>query len=184
MTAGNINIGLNGNNYQNIGIRLLSSEKSVDTLYIYVRAPSQPPAIEWRAYKSPNSQVWQQIFDQSVPATIFNAVNGIYRYEINFSTPQLAVYFKAVNIQSANINDVLVTEIEAWGKDVVTSGKLTEVSNFFNQGINVITNLRPSGKLNFSLNYFLNRSDQNPLSTWNSIGGVFSNIFSNSISGG
>ena len=186
VTAGNINIGLNGNNYQNIGVRLSSSEKSVDKLYIYVRAPSQPNAIEWRAYitsdQIPNRQDWQQIYDQSVSATILDAVNGIYRYEIIFSTPQTSIYFKAVNIQSANINDVFVTEIEARGTDVVTAGKTTDVSTFFNQGINLIANLRPIPKLNFSFNYFLNRSDQNPVSIWNSVSGVFSNLVSNSIS--
>jgi len=44
--------------------------------------------------------------------------------------------------------------------------------------------VRPTAKLNFSLNYFLNRSDQDPTSVWNSIGGVFSNILSNSVTGG
>jgi hypothetical protein len=182
VTAGNINIGLNGNNYQNIGVRLLSSESSVDMLYVYVRAPSQPSAIEWRAYTSSNSQVWQQIYDQSVPATVLDAVNGIYRYEIIFSTPQIAIYFKAVNIQSANANDVFVTEIEARGTDVISQGKSTVTNDFFNQGINFIANLRPMPKLNFSFNYFLNRSDQEPESVWDSVSGVFGNLVSNSIS--
>jgi hypothetical protein len=186
VTAGNINIGSNGNSDQNIGVRLSSSEKSVDKLYIYVGAPSQPNAIEWRAYitsdQIPNRQDWQQIYDQSVSATILDAVNHIYRYEIIFSTPQTAIYFKAVNIQSANIINVFVTEIEARGTDVVTAGKTTDVSTFFNQGINLIANLRPIPKLNFSFNYFLNRSDQNPVSIWNSVSGVFSNLVSNSIS--
>jgi len=61
------------------------------------------------------------------------------------------------------------------------TGKLTDVSKFFTQGINLITNLRPVAKLNVSLNYFITRSDQNPKSLWDSIEGVFSNIFSKSI---
>jgi hypothetical protein len=123
----------------------------------------------------------------SVSVSAFDPVNNIYRYEILFSAPQSASFFKAVNMETVNafgITNVLVTEIEAYGTDVISeTGKLTEVSNFFNQGINLIANARPTPKLNFSLNYFLNRSDQNPVSIWNSLGGVFSNIVSNSISG-
>jgi hypothetical protein len=111
-----------------------------------------------------------------------DAVNGIYRYEIIFSTPQIAIYFKAVNIQSVNVNNVFVTEIEARGTDVISQGKSTVTNDFFNQGINFIANLRPMPKLSFSFNYFLNRSDQEPESVWDSVSGVFGNLVSNSIS--
>lgn len=190
--TGTINIGTQ--RFYNIGI-LVSPGRSVDRLFIYVNRnvtadTNLTNLNNWRAYKSNTNTggTWQQIPILSVNVSAFNTPNNIYRYEIQFSTAQNASFLKVVNRETVNapgITDVLVTEIEAYGSEVFSeTGKLTEVSNFFNQGINLIANARPTPKLNFSLNYFLNRSDQDPASPWDSIGGVFSNILSNSVTGG
>jgi hypothetical protein len=116
-----------------------------------------------------------------------HVINNIFRYEIRLTTSFDASFFKVVNMETVNapgITNVLVTEIEAFGTEVISeTGKLTEVSNFFNQGINFVANVRPMPKWNFTFNYFINRSDQNPVSIWDSIGGIFSNIVSKSIKG-
>jgi hypothetical protein len=96
-----------------------------------------------------------------------------------------ASFFKAVNsntIPPVAGNEVEVSEIKVFDIETITeTGTVTDVNNFFNQGINLVANVRPVPKLSFSLNYFINRSDQNPISIWNSIGGVFSNLVSKSI---
>ncbi|MFH1703721.1 MAG: hypothetical protein ABIB41_09910, partial [Nitrospirota bacterium] len=182
----NIGTGL----YHNIGL-FISSGNSVDTLFVYVNQNVSADtnlnnATNWRVYRSNSNATgtWQSTPISSV--TVFtDTVNNIFRYEIRLSTSFNASFFKAVNMQTVNapgITNVLVTEIEAYGTEVVSeTGRLTEVNNFFNQGINLVASLRPLPKLTFALNYFINRSDQNPISLWNSLGGVFSNIFTKSI---
>lgn len=183
-----INIGTE--DYHNIGI-WVSSEKSVDRLYIYVNKNVSSDTnltnpINWKIYKS-NSNIhgtaWTEMTILSV-VVFTDTLNNIFRYEIKFSTAQNASYFKAVNMKTVNapgITDVLVTEIEAFGTDVIPqTGKLVDVTTFFTQGLTLNANLRATNKLNFSFNYFINRADQNPESIINSIGGIFANIFSKS----
>jgi len=188
-TTGTINIGLNGKKFHNTGIQLFSSAKPVDTLFIYVNRDitSDTELIQradWRVYKSeynlPNT--WTEINILTINVEVFDIVNNIYRYEIKFAVPQNSLFFRAVNMQVSSINDVFVTEIEAYGTDIIPkSGEITDISTFFTQGINFNAQIRPSASLFFRLNYFLNRSDQNPASVVNSIGGAFANIFTNSI---
>src|SRR4030042_2252404 len=182
-----INIGTQ--EFHNIGI-LVSSEKSVDRLYIYVNKNVTPDTSltstsNWKVYKSNFNQIgtWtQEIFIQSVTVSAHDTLNNIYLYEIRFSTPQNASYFKVVNMKTVNaigITDVLVTEIEAYGIDVVPqTGKVTDTSTFFTQGVNLNANVRATSNLSFSVGYFINRADTNPESIIDSIGGIFTNIFS------
>jgi hypothetical protein len=119
-------INLSTTRYHNIGI-LVSSGKSVDRLFIYVNRDVSADTnltnpSNWRAYKSDSNAVgtWQQTPIMSVTVSAFDIQNNIYRYEIRFSAPQNASYFKAVNMETVNafgITDVLVTEIEAYGTD-------------------------------------------------------------------
>jgi hypothetical protein len=183
--------------YHNIGI-LVSSSQSVDSIFVYVNIgvnrdlttdPNLTNPENWRAYKSNTNAVgtWQPIIIQSINVTPFDPLNNVFRYEIQFASPQNASFFKVINLETVDvpgITNVLVTEIEAYGQEFFSQGKSTETNDFFNQGINLIVNVRPMPKLNVSLNYFLNRSDQNLVSIWNSIAGVFSNLVSDSISGG
>jgi hypothetical protein len=183
--------------YHNIGI-LVSSSQSVDSIFVYVNIgvnrdlttdPNLTNPENWRAYKSNTNAVgtWQSIIIQSINVTPFDPLNNVFRYEIQFASPQNASFFKVINLETVDvpgITNVLVTEIEAYGQEFFSQGKSTETNDFFNQGINLIVNVRPMPKLNVSLNYFLNRSDQNLVSIWNSIAGVFSNLVSDSISGG
>jgi len=181
--------------YHNIGI-LVSSAQSVDRIFVYVNVgvsrdltndPNLTNPDNWRVYWSNVNAVgtWQRMTIQSVIVTPFDPLNNIFRYEIRFASPQSASFFKVINLETVvvpGITNVLATEIEAYGTQFFSQGKFTETNDFFNQGINLIVNVRPTPKLNFSLNYFLNRSDQNLVSIWNSIAGVFSNLVSDSIS--
>lgn len=192
----NINTGITKINistqkYHNIGI-WVSSEKSVDRLYIYVNKnvgsdTNLTNTSNWRVYRSNYnlSGTWTEITIQAVAVSAYDVLNNIYRYEIRFSTSQSASYFKAVNMETVSgITDVLVTEIEAYGTDVVPeTGILADVATFFTQGLTLNANLRPITKLNFSFNYFINRADQNPVSLQDSISGIFANIFSRLRSG-
>jgi len=182
--AATINIGQNGSKFHNIGIQLFSTTKPVDTIYIYVNkdVTSDTNLINvnnWKVYLSDFNlpATWTEIPVQTVTVSAFDILNTVYRYEIRFSTPQSGSYFRVINRESASINDVLVTELEAFGTDVIPqSGKITDVTTFFTHGINLSANVRPFNRLTFSLNYFLNRADENPDSVLGSIGGAFQSI--------
>jgi hypothetical protein len=185
--------------YHNIGI-LVSSAQAVDRIFVYVNIgvsrnfANDPNNLtnpdNWRAFWSNTNAegTWHEILPPlSVNVKSFDPLNNVWLYEIVFPSPQSASFFKVINLETVDvpgINNVLVTEIEAYGPEFFSQGKSTETNDFFNQGINLIVNVRPTPKLNFSLNYFLNRSDQNLVSIWNSMAGVFSNLVSDSISGG
>lgn len=183
-SGGTINIGQNGNRYHNIGV-LNESGKPVDALYLYVNKDVrndvnlENPA-NWRVYKSntnlPNT--WTEVSVQAITITLYDALNHIYRYEMQLSSAQDALYLKAVTMDTATINDVLVTEIEAWGRETFHRGKNTQITTFFTHGINWSATYRPVTRLSFSLNYYLNRNDQEPESVLGSIGGAFANIIS------
>lgn len=188
-SSGTINIGQNGSRFHNIGIQLFSSERPVDTLYIYVNrdVTSDMNLINinnWRIYRSDFNQpnTWTEVSIQSVTVSVFSTVNNVYRYEIRFITPQNGLFFRAINMDTASVNDVLVTEIEAFGTDFIPrSGKIIDTSTFFTHGINFNLNARPLRVLTVSLNYFLNRTDQNPDSELDSISGAFKSIFTKTI---
>ena len=188
-STGTINVGQNGKKFNNIGIQLFSSARPVDTIFIYVNKDATSDTVlssvaNWKAFRSDFNlpSTWTEITIQSVTFSVYDQLNNVFRYEIKFSSPQNNLYFRVVNMDIASVTDVLVTEIEAFGTDVVpSSGKTTDISTFFAQGINFTANIRPLPRLIFALNYFLNRSDQNPASIFSSIGGAFANIFTKSI---
>ncbi len=183
--SGNINLGSNGKKFHNLGIQLFSSEKAVDTLLLYVNKDvsldtNLTNINNWKAYKSDFNLpgTWTEIKIESITIREYDRINNIYYYEIKFLMPHNSLYFTIINLENASINDVLVTEIEAYGTDFVPqTGKLTDISKFFTQGINFNTNIRPFKKLIFNINYFLNRSDENPDSFVDSVRGVFKNIY-------
>ncbi len=189
--AGTINIGQNGKKFNNIGIQLFSSARPVDTIFIYVNKDATSDTNltsvgNWKAFRSDFNlpSTWTEITIQSVTLSVYDPLNNVFRYEIKLSAPLNNLYFKVVNMEIASVSDVFVTEIEAFGTDVVPgSGKTTDISTFFAQGINLTASIRPMPRLTFALNYFLNRSDQDPASIFRSIAGAFSNIFTKSIKG-
>jgi hypothetical protein len=189
--TGTINIGQNGKKFNNIGIQLFSSARPVDTIFIYVNKDATSDTnltsvANWRAFRSDFNlpATWTEITIQSVTLSVYDPLNKIFRYEIKLSAPQNSLFFKVVNMEIASVSDVFATEVEAFGTDIVpSSGQTTDISTFFAQGINLSANIRPTPRLTFGLNYFLNRSDQDPGSIFSSIAGAFSNIFTKSING-
>ena len=184
---GTINIGQNGSKYQNIGIHLVSNT-SVDKIYVYVNKDVRNDTnlkgtmtgLEVYHSEFNTTGTWKKVDIRPVEAEVVDPVNNIYRYVITFTTSQKDFYFKFVNLDSASLNDVFVTEIEAYGTDTASeTGKVTDTTTFLSQGINLYTNFRPTRTLTMSLNYFLNRADQNPESVVGSTGGAFSSLFSN-----
>jgi len=186
-----INIGPTGQANHNIGLQI-SPDDSVDRLYVYVNkdignGSNLENVDKWKVYKSNSGSTWELIDENQVTVT-FNVLedNTVYRYEIKLLTAQNASYFKVVNpatVSSGNIlptDLVYVTEIEALGTDLADEDKLIDAVNSFTQQLGFNTNFRPTGKLTFSLNYTIDRSDQNMISFMNSVGGIFENIFSDS----
>lgn len=174
--------------FHNIGI-MASSVRSVDRLFIYVNKDiSAETALNninnWSVYKSNFNQAgtWSQVTLKSVSISLYDAVNNIYRYEIEFSASRNASFFKAINLQASNVPGVFATEIEAYGTDVPDDNVLATVTTIFTQGLNFNAEVRPQAKLAFLLYYSLDRTDQNPASLANSIGGIVGNIFSDSVS--
>jgi len=168
--------------FQNIGVQV--ELRPVSMLSIYYRNNGLADPVTWRVYHRNNDlENWTLITAITVSPT-FDSINNAFRYELTFPATS-ASFFKAVNsntIPPVVGNEVEVSEIKVFDIETVTgTDTVTDVNNFFNQGINLVANVRPVPKLSFALNYFINRSDQNPISIWNSIGGVFSNLVSKSI---
>lgn len=173
--------------FHNIGIQV-SSEKPVDSLYIYVNKDVSSDTDltipgNWKVFRSNFNQpgTWREIVIQGVQVDAFDPLNDTYRYKINFLSPQNASYFKAVNMETVNasgITDVRVTEIEAYGTDVVPqTGIISDVYILFKQGLNLGAKFKPFSKLNFSLNYNIDKTDQGSVSSLESINGLFATIF-------
>ncbi|VAX27246.1 hypothetical protein MNBD_NITROSPIRAE02-915, partial [hydrothermal vent metagenome] len=190
-TSTGINIGSNGQEYNNIGVDILTSpDKSVDWVYIYVdKDVSADISLltpgNWKAYRSGFNQpgTWTEITIQNVSVSA-DIANNIYRYEIRFSSAQSARYFKVINMARSGLSDVMVTEIEAYGMEVVPeSGEISDVTRVFTQGLNLRVNLMPAKSLSLIFNYFIDRTDQNTVSLLDSVSGIFVNIFSKSIAG-
>ncbi|MFA6055318.1 MAG: hypothetical protein WC769_08095 [Thermodesulfovibrionales bacterium] len=184
--SGTINIGGNGVKYHNMGIHSASNE-AVNKIYIYVNKDVRNDTnlkgtmtdLEVYGSNFNTTGTWTKIDIQPAEVEVYDALNNIYRYIIKFSTSQTASYFRIVNLATASINDVFVTELEAYGTDIVSkTGKLTDVTTFLSQGINLTTSIKPIRTVVLSMNYFLNRSDQGPDSIIGSTGGAFANIFS------
>jgi hypothetical protein len=176
--------------FHNIGIQV-SSEKPVDSLYIYVnKNVSSDTKLtisgNWKVFRSNFNQpdTWTEIVIQSVQVDAFDVLNNIYRYKIMFLSPQNASFFKAVNLETVNatgITDVFVTEIEAYGTDVVPhTGIITDISILFKQGLNLRTQFKPFTKLNISLKYNIDKTDQGTVSPLDSIEGLFAKILNKS----
>lgn len=186
-----INIGTQ--RYHNIGLRLLTTAKPVDRVYVYVDQNVSSDAnlfnpTNWRAYKSNTNipgTIWTQITILSVSISEFDALNNIYRYELALSGSHSATYFKVVNMDTVNVlglTDVFVTEVEAYGTDnVPATGRITDDNTFFTQGLTLNARLNAASNLDLLFDYYLNRADHNPASTLDSIGGVLLNVFSNSL---
>ncbi len=184
--SGTINIGANGVKYHNMGIRL-AINKDVTKIYIYVNKDVRNDTnlkgtiTDLEVYGSNANSIsgtWTKISIQPVEVEVIDALHNIYRYIVKFSTSQSYSYFKFVNLATASINDVFVTEIEAYGTDKVsTTGKLSNDTTFITHGINLTTSIKPIRTVVLSMNYFLNRSDQEPESIIASTGDAFANIF-------
>ena len=191
-----INLGQNladpvATRFHNIGIQLFSSDRSVDTLSLYVRSDSDVTGdaglTNWKVYRSElNTEItnqWISVAVQTVTITVYDAINRVYRIDIKFSA-QNATYYKIINQNSASVSNVFVTELEAYGTDATTdAGKTVDASLMFNQGFNLSLTLRPLSRLNFVLSYLINKTDTNPSSLWDSIGVLPAEMFSKGAKG-
>jgi hypothetical protein len=174
--------------YNHIGIQILFG-KTVDRIYVYVdkdlSTETTPIDLsKWEAYKSNTNQAnsWTQVIIKSVAAVPYDALNSLYRYEIEFMGQEEAFYFKVINLDTSSVSNVNVTEIEAHGTDEITDlGASTSVSKSFDQGLNLRVGYRPVPKWDFGLKYSINRADENPDSVTDSMSGVVENIFSKSM---
>ncbi len=171
--------------YQNMGIQV-SSQRSVDRLFIYVNSNISTDAVlgdvsNWRALRSDsNSDPWADIPLISVTISVVDITADIYRYEIEFLSPQNASYFKVINLQTSGVANVFVTEIEAFGTDDVDDDEVLDVTSFFTQRWDISTTMKLSGNVDLNLYYSIDRSDENPSSLLDSIGGILENIFTDS----
>ncbi|RJQ43524.1 MAG: hypothetical protein C4538_12150 [Nitrospiraceae bacterium] len=181
------------NKLHNIGVSV-SSQRPVDRLFIYVSSTTNVfndildnPA-QWNIYKSDFNQggTWTQIAISDVKVIVFDALNNIYRFEIEFSSPHNASFFKAVNLVTSGIlnPNVFVTEIEAYGTDNITDSEDSDVFRSFNQRLNFNAGANPHEKLTLTLDYSVERRDQNQESYLSSLSGLLTNIFDKAIEDG
>jgi hypothetical protein len=192
-TGLDINVGTE--ELHNIGIRV-SSEKPVDRLYIYVNEDvctddtNLKNRDNWEVYWSDFNQpgTWTEVPIDEILCKAFDIEEDIYLYEIVFSEPQNASLFKAVTLDTVNalgVTDVLVTEIEAYGIDTVPeTGELTDETKLLNQRINLNTSVVPLRKISFSLNYSIDKSEEDFDSFFDALSGIFEDIINKSRDGG
>lgn len=189
LSTGISNINLSTEQFHNIGI-WVAPDKSVDRLYIYVNKDITGDsnlinAANWTVLKSDFNLAgtWTDVAINSVTATTVDIFDNIYRYEIEFSNPETASYFNAINLEVSDalgITDVQVTEIEAYGTDVVPStGQISNESKFFSQRFSLGTSIVPVQKLTLSASFSADRSDQNPDSPLNSARNFMRDMFTN-----
>jgi hypothetical protein len=187
-------INLETEKFHNIGIRV-SSLKTVDRLFIYMNKDVSTDTRltnknNWKVFMSNFNlaDTWDEVSIQNVTVTVFNIHDSVFRYEITFSSPQNASYFKAVNMETADtltITDPLVTEIEAHGIDSVDeTGRISSDSTFYSQRFSFNTSIRPIASLSLSLRYAIDRDDSNPGSGLDPVTGIIQNIFTHSIDTG
>lgn len=185
-------VNLSTGQYHNVGISV-SSGDSVTKLFVYVNNnvlndTNLDDTSEWKVFSSNLNQVgaWTEISSSisSVTITAYDTTNNIYRYEIIFTSAQSALFFKVINLNTSVFANVFVTEIEAYGDDIFSTNESTSVINTFMQGIDMNASVELFAKLSLAFNYSLDRSDTHPVSILNSTGGIFRNIFENSISSG
>jgi hypothetical protein len=184
-----INVGTE--EFHNIGIRV-SSEKTVDRLYIYVNEDVSTDTNltnkdNWEVYRSDfnRPETWTEVsIDRILPPEPFDIEEDIYFYVIVFSEPQNASFFKAVTLETVNalgVTDVLVTEIEAYGIDTVPeTGELTQESKLLTQRLNFNAFVVPLRKVTFSFSYSIDETESDFDSFSNAWSNVFQNIFSKS----
>lgn len=178
-------IDLSVDRYHNIGI-WVSSQEFVEKIYIYVNRDITGDATlaaagNWRVYRSDFNQdnTWTQVNINSINITVFDPVNNVYRYEIEFTGRQKATYFKAVNMELSDIAGVLVTEIEAYGLETIPDADIiTAKTESLGQRIGLSASIKPSARLRFNLNYSIDRSDSNLVSLGDSFLGIFQDIVS------
>ncbi|MGD2079564.1 MAG: hypothetical protein PVJ36_00340 [Nitrospirota bacterium] len=106
---------------------------------------------------------------------------NVYLFEVVFTLPQQGVrFYKVINdmpVSQTGLQDVFVTEIEAYGLELVTAGETTNSSDFFSQGLNLRLSVRPLEKVSVILNYDITRTDTNPDSFLDPLTGIFKNVF-------
>ncbi len=182
-------IDLNAGQYQNIGIRV-SGTKPVDTIYVYVDKDVIGDIIgnisSWKAY-SANANIvtgtWNERAIDNVTVSLHDIGSSIYRIEIKLTSPHTALYFKIVNVLTAFEANVTVTEIEAYGTDDILNKETTDKTDSITQGLDFRARSQLYTTVAMDLYYSLDRFDRNPDSVFNSLGGIFKNIFSDDVSG-
>ena len=185
ITSAGIDLSADTDNH--IGVEILFA-RSVDRLRIYVDEIfiSDPPLENennWEVYMSPFNTYgsWTPVGISDVNVE-YDSLNDKYYYDILFSSSEMELYFKAVNLVTSSVADVDVTEIQARGTDDITDiGAVTDVSRSFTQGINLHAGIKPSQKWDFNFNYSIDRADQDPKSVSDSVSGIIENIFSKSL---
>jgi hypothetical protein len=179
--------------YINIGINV-SPTASVNGLYIYVnRDVTDDTGLvnpgNWRVYKNSINAQWQSAGTVTIQSVLPVEVdNNIFRYELVFSVPQDADWYKVINLESVNVlsspeMDVLVTEVVAYNTvEIVAGNSLKQELITLNQGLTVSASLKVLSSLDLTLTYTVTRTDSQPDSVPNSMSGFFQNIFSKTLS--
>jgi hypothetical protein len=187
-------INLQTERFHNIGIQV-SSIKTVDRLFIYVNKDVSTDTRltnknNWKVFMSNFNlpDTWDEVSIQNVTVTAFSILDTVFRYEIRFSSPQNASYFKAVSMETVDaltITDPLVTEIEAHGIETVDeTGRISSDTTSYSQRFAIDMSIGPITSLTLSLNYAINRDDSNPGSVLDPVTGIIQNIFTHSVDTG
>ncbi len=152
-----INIGGFGNTYQNIGLDLNSPE-DVELIYLYTTGGSSDKDLfTWAIYYTSDiNSTWTEIL---------SPINKEYdtikeRFEISF-TATTARYFKIVNTANDNVNNLYVTEIEAYSYKTYAAFTTTETEQI-TQTTQANIRYKPMDWLSFTYDFTQDERETKP----------------------
>ncbi|MBW2644916.1 MAG: hypothetical protein JRE23_01830, partial [Deltaproteobacteria bacterium] len=138
-TSAGINIGSNGNDYQNIGAELTSPEE-IEEIWIYTDVEytdNTNNPVRWDVYSSGDGTIWTSIATNATSEYVLSEK----RFEISF--PQTtASFFKVVNTTQASVVNLDVTEIRLFGY-TTQAAHTTDTTTVTRENIIFNAGLRP-----------------------------------------
>lgn len=168
---------------RNIGLELTGTG-SVRLLRIFINIPTTETFVDspiLDVYSGNTVSDWTRIQRSIAPVPQGSSNYNVYYYDVTFSSIT-ARFFKVVltGEVSGIIRNIYVTEIEAYGDET----EKTDITDRFDQGLNLSTGLKTSPNWSVLLNMYLTRNDEEPSSLTDYASYLFSNLVSKSSKGG
>lgn len=172
------------NPYQNIGFDL-GLPKAIKKIVFYLKTNTSSPIslhsiLSSLFLFSSNFMavgLWQDITSSvsSIYYTLFDPINLIYKVEVYFHTPQMARYFRIVNMVGSISEDYWITEIEAY-EGIPFDKKATIRFDSLQEEINFMVSHDVTSRLTIEEGGYVRRSEAGRFTITSELGKVFSSF--------